>query len=322
MRQALIRLNEIAFSVKKFDLKDTIVIAGTPRSGTTWLAEVLGKTNEYATVFEPLHPVWFPEATQSGFQARTYITPGKSWFAGESYMEKVLSGKIVSTRFQGMGNIKKVILSRRLIVKFIRCNRLLPWLSEKFNVGHIILMVRHPCAVVVSQITSGYYGYNDLSNRCDICPKKGKILSEAEEVDCVDEDIIKKIEKIETPEEVLATVWCLDNYVPLNFLPKERWSLVPYEKLMMDKIACMQQIIDVSGIRRPMKNIEELNKPSKVASSDLKTDATQQLSKWKKSLSKSQIRNILDVVSALELDFYGESLTPDYSRLAKWGSIV
>jgi hypothetical protein len=89
--------------------------------------------------------------------------------------------------------------------------------------------------VVASQLQSGYYGYNDIFLDHDICPKKEKIIHEAEKIECIDGNIIKKIERIETPEEVLAAIWCLDNYVPLISPQRNRWLLVSYEKLMMDK---------------------------------------------------------------------------------------
>ncbi len=322
LRTNLVKLNKIIFQIKDYKLRDTIVVAGTPRSGTTWLAEVLSATPGYAMIFEPLHPVRFPEAARSGFQGRTHLPAGKTWLSGEKYLEKVFTGKVSSARFEGMKNLKKAILSHKLIVKFIRVNRLLPWLSEKFNVKQIILLIRHPCAVIASQLRSGYYGYNDTSLGHDICPKKEKIICEAENIDCIDGNIIKKIERIETQEETLATIWCLDNYIPLISPQKSRWLLVPYEKLMMDKTISINHIADMCGIVCSKKNMEYVTKPSRTASSDLKTADIQQLSKWENHLSNDQVRKILNMVSAFGLDFYTDAITPDYNCLKKFGTIV
>jgi hypothetical protein len=322
LRANLAKLNKIIFQIKDYELRDTLVVAGTPRSGTTWLAEVLSATSEYAMIYEPLHPVRFPEAARSGFQARTYLPAGKTWISGEKYLEEVFTGRISSARFEGMKNFKKAILSHKLIVKFIRVNRLLPWLSEKFNVRHIILLIRHPCAVIASQLRSGYYGYNDIFLGHDICPKKEKIVREAQNIDCIDGNIIKKIERIETPEEVLATLWCLDNYVPLTSPQKNRWLLVPYEKLMIEKTISINHIIDMCGILSSKKNVECITKPSRTASSDLITANIQQLSKWKNNLSNDQITKVLNMVSAFGLDFYTDAITPDYNGLKKFGTIV
>lgn len=280
LRAKFPKLNEIVFKIKKYDLRDTIVVAGTPRSGTTWMAEVLSAKSGYTVIFEPLHPIWFPEAARSGFKARTYVPPGKTWISGENYLKRVLSGKVVSTRFEGAEKYRNSFLSHKLIVKFVRANRLLPWLSEKFDVRKIILLIRHPCAVIASQLRSGYYGYNDIYFGTDVCPKKEIIIGEAERIKSIDVNTIKKIEKIKTQEEVLAAVWCLDNFVPISSNQKNRWLMVPYEKLMIDRTN-IKRIADICGISCSKINMEDISKPSKVSLNDLKADNLQQLSKWK-----------------------------------------
>jgi hypothetical protein len=42
-------------------------------------------------------------------------------------------------------------------------------------------------------------------------------------------------------------------------------------------------------------------------------DTEKQLSKWKKDLSDKQVKNILNIVSLFDLDFYNEDIEPDYS---------
>ncbi len=306
--------------MKKYNLQDTIIVAGSPRSGTTWLAEVLSSTRGYSMIYEPLHPSRFPEAVRSGFNARTYRPAGETWVAGEKYLEKVLTGKISSSRFEGMGDFKSAILSHKLVVKFIRANRLLPWLSEKFNVRQIILLIRHPCAVVASQIRSGYSGYNDVLSGRDIGPGKEEIIDEAQKISFVDRNIIRKIERINTPEELLAAVWCLDNYVPLTSTQRNKWFLATYEKLIMNHQQSIKDIADTCGIVCSRKNIEYVTNPSKNASSDLTTSDIRQLSKWKDHLSKDQITKILNIVSAFGLDFYNDAIFPDYKSLGKNGT--
>lgn len=322
LRANMVYIAEIIAKTKRYDLGDTVVVAGTPRSGTTWLAEVLSAKSGYTVIFEPLHPIWFPEAVRSGFKARTYAPPGKTWISGEKYLERVLSGKVVSARFEGVEKYRNSFLSHKLIVKFVRANRLLPWLSENFEVRKIILLVRHPCAVVASQLQSGYYGYNDILLGRDIRPKKEEIINEAAAIGSIDQNIIKKIERVETPEELLATLWCLDNYVPLHSTQKNRWLLVPYEKLMMEKSKSVKYIADMCGIVCSKQIIKHINKPSRVASPDLRSETNQQLSKWKNQLSNEQIAKIINIVNAFGLDFYSNKITPDYKCLDNFGTMI
>lgn len=322
LHKKLIKLNKLNFQIKKYDMQDTIILAGTPRSGTTWLSEVLNTIQRYTIIFEPLHPVWFPEAAQTGFQARTYLSPETTWLEGERYIEKVLCGRIATNRYEGITNIKNNMLSNKLIVKFIRANRLLPWISVNFQVKKIILLIRHPCAVISSQIKSGYYGYNQASTHQDISPEKKKIMKEAQEIEKIAPHLIKKIEQATYREEILAAIWSLDNYIPLNSSSRSSYTVVPYEKLVTQGASTMEYIFSEIGIKFSDKYTKHLTKPSKVASKDLKTVSGHQLAKWKKDLSKDQINRILDMVSAFGLELYNDRLEPDYKKLKKAGHII
>ena len=73
----------IAIKTKNMKIEDTIIVAGTPRSGSTWIMGLLGWLPGYTTLFEPLHPNWFRGSYNSGFRPRTYLPPRKNWPEGE-----------------------------------------------------------------------------------------------------------------------------------------------------------------------------------------------------------------------------------------------
>ena len=178
-------------------------------------------------------------------------------------------------------------------------------------------MIRHPCSVAASQIRSGYSGYNDFLSGRGIGPGKEEIIDEARKIGLVDINTIRKIEKIDTPEELLAAVWCLDNYVPLASTQRSKLLLATYEKLIMTPQKGIKDIADTCGIVCSRKNIEYVTNPSKNASSDLTISDIRQLSKWKNHLSKDQVTKILNIVSAFGLDFYNDAIPPDYKSLEK-----
>lgn len=123
--------------------------------------ELLRWLPRYTTLFEPLHLTWFREAYIAGFQ-RELIYLLENWPEGERYLEKVLSGNIVSKNPYLRMYPKYIIhrlLSNKIIVKFVQVNRLLPWIQEKFNVRGTIFVIRHSCAVISSQLNTGFYGY-------------------------------------------------------------------------------------------------------------------------------------------------------------------
>lgn len=322
-KNALIHLNKMIFSIKKWSIRDTIIISGTPRAGTTWLAEIMSTTSGYTNVFEPLHPVRFPEAGKLGFQPRTFLRPGTSWSEGRQYIERALTGRVVINRYEGIDKLVSNLISNKLIVKFVRANRFLPWMVQEFPVRSSILIIRHPCAVIASQMQSGHYGYNEPYTGQDIFPGKERILKEIKQLGCFDENIINKFEYVKSKEEVLALIWCMDNYVPLSSLCVNSLILVPYEKLVGDGAESLQRIFDLCEIETPEKAIKRLHRPSKKASNDLKVkNVQQQLSKWKKYLSGQQIARILRIVNEFGLCFYTEDPEPDYRELKTFGKLV
>ena len=54
-----------------------LVVAGAPRSGTTWLAEIANGFPGTCTLFEPLHPTKVPEAGNLNLGWRPHISPGE-----------------------------------------------------------------------------------------------------------------------------------------------------------------------------------------------------------------------------------------------------
>ncbi len=147
------------------DSSETIVIAGSPRSGTTLLLDVLASSLRYRKIFEPLHPKAVPEAEKFYYR---YLRPEEKDPSLESFMRRVLTGKTSNTWINNMGEVKDVksFLKATLrlyrwrwwapnrVIKIIRGNLMLAWLERNFGCK-IIFIMRHPCAVVESQKRMG-----------------------------------------------------------------------------------------------------------------------------------------------------------------------
>lgn len=69
-------------------------------------------------------------------------------------MRQLLSGQILNYN-TSVTTVKEIMRCKYHIIKFTRANRLLRWMAEKFPIKPPILIIRHPCAVVSSQILHG-----------------------------------------------------------------------------------------------------------------------------------------------------------------------
>jgi len=254
--RALLRtFDKIAFD-KEFDIKNTIMIAGAPRSGTTWLMEILCDIPGYTSLFEPLNPYCFPPVKEAGFKLRTYNPSGYKNEKMYKYMFEILTGKITSLypwyRFN-ISNLLNRIHSKKLLVKFVRANRLLPWISEKFDLRLILYIMRHPYAVISSQINTGFTGYNG-EDGIDVIPDKNILLKELKTLNINNQNIIHKIENIRTKEEHLAFAWCLDHYVPYKY-NTNKWITLKYEDMLNSSSDIVNDLLKKIGEENHFNNV-------------------------------------------------------------------
>lgn len=311
------------FYSKKINIKDTILISGAPRSGTTWLMDIVSSIPNYTYLFEPANPKRFPQSWEIGFNSRTFVPADEDWFEGENYLRKAFSGGIASLMFPPNQLKPEIVMHRllgnKLVVKFTRCNRMLPWIVKRFELRHNFFIIRHPCAVIASNIknekTLGYHPPNPPF--VNIFPSRNDILDEASKIG-LDDGLMNKLKKIETTEEILAAVWCLDNYVPLSLPRPYPWTVLTYEKLMKDGEKEINRIFNELGEKTiPKSTFKHLRMPSMAAVMEFEiiNKADEQLSKWKKFLSEKQVERILRMVSNFGLDFYTEDIEPDYDNI-------
>ena len=316
-------LDKIILNSKKFNIKDTILIVGSHRGGTTWLMEIFGSLPRYTFLYEPLNPLRFPESFKIGFRSRTYLPVNVNWLEGEEYLRRSFSGRVYSLQPLYKTEIEMImhrLLGDKLIVKCVRMNRLLPWIASRFQLRGIFFIIRHPCAVVASQLKTGWTGYHPASPPYkDIIPTPKQIVDEASEIDVLDDSLRNRLKKIKTTEEILAAIWCLDNYVPLSYHKPYPWITIIYEKLIKNGEKEIARLFNEIGEKTFPRSVSRHFKTPSMTT--IKKDlnvvkkADEQLSKWKKSLSKKQIEQILSLVSDFGLDFYTEEIEPDYDNI-------
>ena len=312
------RLFKIAGTLGECNIRDTVVVAGSPRSGTTWLLELLRTLPGYKAMNEPL---MYEEARNGhGFSWRTYLDPGAEAEAKRAYLGTILTGQLgISPAWYFEADSRPTQLVEhatrdRLVVKFCRLNRMLHWFCGQFDVRGPVFIVRHPCAVVASMLRHEAWDEDDFrgADRADHALHGGSLPESLRDV------FGPVLDRIETQVEVLATMWCLDHYVPLihHADGSYPWVLVPYERMVRrgrEELRRITTALDVE-VTREMRN--QLDEPSGSVRDQLHQDVERQLSKWRRRLSDRQVDDVLRIVDEVGLsDLYSRELEPDYDRL-------
>ncbi|CAN5579819.1 hypothetical protein BH24ACT21_BH24ACT21_01160 [soil metagenome] len=199
------------------DYRNTVFLAGSGRSGTTWLSEILNHRNEYRYIFEPFHPD--KVGLCKNFRRKQYLRPGDRREEFLDPARRILSGGI---RNGWTDRFNRKLVARQRLIKDIRANLLLGWINSNFPEMPLVMLLRHPCAVTVSRLKLGWRD----------------ILDETMEQRDLVEDHLSPFEKeircARTPFERSVFLWCIENYVPLQQLGRDEIHLVYYENLCTD----------------------------------------------------------------------------------------
>ena len=245
------------------------IVAGFGRSGTTWIQDVLARSNRLRPVFEPLHPVHVAGAREFAYRYLDATTDAPELYAfldpffNGRYPPRWADFRIVSTHparsasnlasFSGLRRylrsqaevIRSVIefapqrLHRNRIVKFVRANMMLGWLSARFD-ARIVFVIRHPAAVILSQMGAPktwnprkrIQGYRSderlLENITD--PLRSMLFRKHDDV------------------EAYAVSWCLENSVALAQAARHGIHVVHYENLLNDPTVAWSGVMKALGL--------------------------------------------------------------------------
>lgn len=292
---------------RQYDLRQTLVIAGSTRSGSTWLAEIVSAHPQAGQIFEPISPTNVREAQKIGFTHNIFLEPDAEWPAGKAYLEKVFRGKVLTPWTTSQIPIAKTKKIRFLVVKFVRANLFLGWLTKNFLVKPPALIIRHPCATIVSQMQKEWI------------PGKKILLSNPFFSSAP--QLKKDCEKFNRPEELLAIKWCMQYHAPLSLSAPYPFHLMTYEGLVRNGEKEISELFSSWKVPLTQESVDRLILPSKTVTSNSQiVKGRDTLSGWKSSLSSEQISRINSIVRLFNLDFYTTDLEPNWELLRNFTS--
>ncbi len=230
------------------------------------------------------------------------------WIEAGKMIDDILRGRIDSLALYDEAGPIRLKTAETYIVKFNFGHLLMNWLVNKFPVRSIML-TRHPCAVVASQLRINAYGEKDFAIN--------KVFPDFRYMEVIQKYnyIYKTVTSI---EEYLAFWWSIKIKETLyNKTSELQWLNVAYESLLTNFESETQRIFTWIDKDLP-ENLTDLQfKPSISTKphSMTRIKTNNQLKAWENDLSKTQIKNILNIVEKFEIDIYSSALEPDYSKL-------
>jgi len=277
----------------KGDHRNSVFLAGSGRSGTTWLSGIIARGCGYRYVFEPFNPG--KVRAFEHFGSKQYLRPGdgREEFLGPARL--ALTGRLRSPwadRFNGK------FVARRRLIKDIRANLLLGWMRAQFPGMPIILLLRHPCAVVTSRLALGWKdNLSETMQQGDLIedflgPMQAEILAASDDF------------------ERHLFLWCIDNYVPLQQFGPGEIHLAFYENLMVDPERELRRLFDFLGEDPDDRVDNRLARPSPLS----RKDVPPSLDGWRGRIGEPRLERTREILTLFGLDgIYGMGTMPDPS---------
>jgi hypothetical protein len=219
----------------------TVLVVGTQRSGTTWLAEeVLNHDNRYRMIFEPLHE-WKSTVAPPGMAWAQYLAPDDAAVQFRAALDAVMAGRIRS-RSTDFANQKRVTWRR--IVKCVSATNLLPWLHRWHPRMTTVHVIRHPFAVAHSLCQMGWHEQRKGArgaHTARVVTRAGLLDGPLLEY----RDAVLDLHARCTSYFTLTVLrWCLENFVALRMVePSARHHVVHYERLVLDPASELEPLM-------------------------------------------------------------------------------
>ncbi len=268
------------------DYRQSIFLAGTGRSGTTWLEEILNYNNSFRIMFEPFHSKKVSILKEWNY--RQYLRPDNQ---EEKYLRPanfILNGRI---RNKWIDHLNTKHLTSHRIIKDIRANLILNWIKKNFPEIPIIFIIRHPCAVANSKIKLDWD--IDLGNYLQQNKLMKDFLNPFKE----------QLENVIDTFEKHIFMWCIENYIPLRQFNKGEILIVFYESLCKNPEKEAERVFAFLGKNVPVNILQIASNPSKLSRKDSAiVSGENPLNLWRKYITKKQIKRALEILSIFGLN--------------------
>jgi hypothetical protein len=311
----------------KSPLAGTRIIAGSGRSGTTWILDALAEVNDLRPVFEPLHPAVSKIGDRYAYRTLTsddaepelerfltdvingrrhtlwtqYRLPGDRLMPHWRHVRTLAAAKREWRRWRKfLGERSTLATSARRtvpLVKCIRANLMLPWLVERCACP-AVLVLRHPGAVVESQLRLGQ------GDAWDPEP----VLERYRHDQRLHEQTGNRYRRLLTSPlarvEALTLAWVIENQWPVERAPSTGATVALYERLRGAGDLEWLRIVRALGLAR-VPTDALLARPSQQASRDTKSATTQSAApRWQQSLTTGQLKSIQRILDETGFDLY------------------
>lgn len=289
---------------------DLVFIAGSGRSGTSWLANICNYKNSFRYLFEPLNPSALNSSALNSNDEHHWCLRAD---AKSVLLDKVLTGKISNA---WVNSRNRRFFARRRLIKEIRANLMLAWIHRHYPAAKLVLILRNPLAVAASKKSLASL---DDGSRWVWEPSLSVLLSDpelrkqltTEEYQALNEQIGQGV--------VMESVadWCINNLIAIRSIELSTVHVVYYETLLSEpeqQLSALMKQINVEmdeGVFAAVNRQSETTRRSFEAEHKDSAVPPPQLNAWQQQLTSEEQRKAMQLLSLFNIErFYSHNWQP------------
>jgi len=300
----------LSLNRRHFSPEDTLFITGIERSGTTWLAELLSALPGRCLIFQPVQE-WYRRGQLERHEYRSYRDPSSPWPKGEALFGGLFCGEQVPPHSLTHDTLRTIATASSLVIKSVQSNPILPWISRNVPGPGMLVIARHPCAVVASLTRHG------TASAERIVPADQRYVDEQLP------HLRSFVAGLATSEERLAVRWCCEHHPLFRHADEGSWQHVDYEKLILEGPDELQRICEPLGLDFGERSESLMARNSLMVGpwsvDHSKASPEARLSAWKRHLTEEQSARVIGVLEAFGIKGYSSEAVPDFDNIGLAG---
>ena len=309
--------------------KKDIVILSSPRSGSTWLMEIISAEDKIRYINEPFNRYlldindFFPIPARCNY----FYLSGKEKGKLKKYL---YSNKINHFGPSNILNPNWPLYSNRRVLKVIRANALIEWFAQELEMD-VIFLIRHPIPQLLSCMMRGHYPFCKETIYCENEHYIKEINKLRDHFSQYQLKFIKDIIYNGNDFEKFTLEWCLDNYIPLKvYQSNNNFILLTYEELLFRTEEVIEYLAKKLELINKEVMINRKNKLSRTTNSSSKKtkrmikkgNALFLIKKWKKEITIEQEELIFRILNVFDINAYKFGSVCPNDELLKFGPIT
>jgi len=282
--------------------KPNIFIFSTPRSGSTWLMELMLTQNGFKACNEPFNLRMKEVAATLEIQDWDTLYSDKALPRMESHITAFSEGKLkvaFKNRYPWQAYYR--LFTDRMVFKILHAgHEKIDWFIRTFD-AQVVYMTRHPLPVALSR--------TELPRLSTFINSEYSRFFSAEQIMHA-----KRIEAEGSHIQKAVLDWCLHN-APAVKLHMDKVLFVTYEQLVLDPepvVNAMSRHLDLEDASRIIDKISapsgSVNQSTRETAAALASKTGKEkawlIEKWRTNFSADEEQKLMDLLPVFELDIY------------------